>query len=75
MKKNIIVSLSILIILAVVVLVIISLSKAPEVKKQQTVKQSTSTDVIADIKNDLGSVDFGNLEDEFRNVNKDIQTL
>jgi hypothetical protein len=73
MKKNIIIIVSIIAVLIVVVAVI-NLMKNPGVKKVQN-KQPVYIDAVTDVKNDINSVDFGNLDKEFDSVNKNIQSL
>lgn len=72
MKKNIIIIVSIIIVLIIVVAVIASMG-APE--KKAVVKQPVYTDAATDVKNDLDAINFGSLDKEFDNVNKDIQSL
>ncbi|MFA6430370.1 MAG: hypothetical protein WC229_02190 [Candidatus Paceibacterota bacterium] len=73
MKKNIIIIVSIIIVLLVVVAAI-TLMNSPE-KKAVVKQQPVYIDAVTDVKNDLDAINFGNLDNEFNNVNKDIQSL
>ncbi len=73
MKKNIIIIISIVVVLVAVVAMIIAM-KGPEEKQVQN-KQPVYTDAITDVNNDLQAIDFGSLDKEFEDVNKNIESL
>lgn len=73
MKKNIIIIISILVVLVSVVVIAFLISGYKN--KPVINNQPSYTDAITDINNDLRAIDFGNLNNEFDEVDRDIQGL